>query len=277
MHDANVQIERGPWFNVGPTRRFQVVRATLPLRAGVKVPGGQLRVIHLTDLHLRGRAHPALRLLAERLAADRPDLVLFTGDFADDKFAAARQMPFVAEMGALFQSVARLGCFGVVGNHDGDLVAARLESMGVVPLDGGITSVGGVDLIGLPGTMRSDGRLFDDLDRDPHRPTIVLSHYPDEIRRLDRLSPDLMLAGHTHGGQICLPIGGGLPLLTHDELPWRMARGVHRVDETWLVVSRGVGTTKLPIRVFCPAEAVELTLVAREASGGPSDGPSNGG
>lgn len=268
----DVQIERGPWINVGPTRRFQVVRATLPLRPGVKVPGGQLRVVHLTDLHLRGEAHPALRLLTERLAADPIDLILFTGDFADDKFAATRQLPFLAKLGALFREVARLGCYGIVGNHDGDLVAARLEAMGVTPLDGGMTSIEGVDLIGLPGTMRGDGRFFDDLDRDPARPMIVLSHYPDEIRRLDRLSPDLMLAGHTHGGQICLPVGEGRPLLTHDELPWRMARGVHRVGPTWLVVSRGVGTTKLPIRLFCPAEAVELTLVAGAGSAGLSDG-----
>jgi predicted MPP superfamily phosphohydrolase len=88
-----------------------------------------------------------------------------------------------------------------------------------------------------------------------------LGHYPDQVRFVSHVAaPDLMLVGHTHGGQICLP--GGRALLTHDYLPKRMARGVHHFGQTLLIVNRGFGWTRLRLRVFCPAEVVELRLVA---------------
>jgi predicted MPP superfamily phosphohydrolase len=67
-----------------------------------------------------------------------------------------------------------------------------------------------------------------------------------------------MLAGHTHGGQACLP--GGIPIIRHDTLPRRYCRGVNRLFDTWLVVSRGMGFATRQFRVFCPAEVVELVL-----------------
>ena len=90
-------------------------------------------------------------------------------------------------------------------------------------------------------------------------PRIVLCHFPDLFPAARHLEPDLYLAGHTHGGQVCLP--GGFPLLTHDRVPRRFCKGIHRIDKTWFIVSRGLGFSGPPIRLFCPAEAMELTLV----------------
>jgi predicted MPP superfamily phosphohydrolase len=87
---------------------------------------------------------------------------------------------------------------------------------------------------------------------------IVLSHFPDQLLRTRSLAPDLFLAGHTHGGQICLP--GGWPILRHDSLPRRLCKGIHQVEKTWLVVGRGLGTTNLHIRLFCPPEVLEIQL-----------------
>ena len=239
------------------------------MRKGVRVPDGGLRIVHLTDLHLRGRRlHPALIDLAAELRRDPPHLVLFTGDFNDDKFDSSDAAPIFEEAGHRFAGVATLGTYGIGGNHDGDLIAARLEAIGITPLDGKRATLDQVDLLGVAGTDRLDaaGRAaVEDLDRDPAKPTIALSHFPDQICRLDRLSPDLVLSGHTHGGQVCLPWAGRggrpRPLITHDSLPMRMSAGIHKYGDSWLVVSRGVGTTALPIRFFCPAEAVEITLV----------------
>ena len=261
----------GPWLSLGLTRRFQRVRALLPVRDGVQLPDGGLRIVHLTDLHLRGRRlHPALIDLAGELHRDRPHLVLFTGDFNDDKFDSSGAVPILEKAGRLFAGAATIGTFGIVGNHDGDLVAARLEAIGVTPLDGKRATLELVDLIGVAGTDRLETvnpAAVDDLDRDPGKLTIALSHYPDQIRRLDRLSPDVCLSGHTHGGQICVPwVGKPKPLIWHDSLPMQMAAGIHRFGESWLVVSRGVGTTSLPIRFFCPAEAVEITLIPAKPS-----------
>jgi predicted MPP superfamily phosphohydrolase len=91
---------------------------------------------------------------------------------------------------------------------------------------------------------------------------IAMSHYPDALRRIGRLEADLFLTGHTHGGQICLP--GRIPIIKHDSLPRPYCTGVHRVDDTWLVVNRGIGFTTLPIRVFCPSEVIEIKVLSDE-------------
>src|SRR5258706_69872 len=79
--------------------------------------------------------------------------------------------------------------------------------------------------------------------RQPHKEPgtlrIVMSHFPDHCRRIRPLAADVFLAGHTHGEQICTP--WGWPLITHDRMPRRYCKGVHRFDGTWYIVSRGLG------------------------------------
>jgi hypothetical protein len=86
-----------------------------------------------------------------------------------------------------------------------------------------------------------------------------MQHYPDQIRRVEMLHPDLVLAGHTHGGQICLP--GGIPILKHDSLPVKYCQGLHRWKSSWLHVGRGFGFSSIAVRSFCPPQVVELKLV----------------
>ncbi len=164
-----------------------------------------------------------------------------------------------------FRNVATLGSFGVIGNHDGDTIAARLEACGVTPLHGRQVRVetddAVIDLLGLPGTFRGEWPEAGGLSRDEGVPLVVLGHYPDEVRRLSLLAPDLYLAGHTHGGQIALPTR---PIITHDTMPWRQSRGISREGATWLCVSRGIGTTRLPIRLFSPPEVIDLRLVSAD-------------
>ena len=124
-----------------------------------------------------------------------------------------------------------------------------------------------VELIGLPGAHRRDldDRFFPGQPpKTPGVPRIVLGHFPDQIRRADGVEADVYLAGHTHGGQVCLP--GRRAIIRHDRLPRQYAHGVHRwKDSTWMVVHRGMGFSLLPIRVFCPAEVVEITLRAAQS------------
>ena len=123
---------------------------------------------------------------------------------------------------------------------------------------------GKIELIGLPGKRRNElsSRFINALpEAQPGIPRIVLSHFPDHLKRTEGLQADLFLAGHTHGGQICLPRGA--TLMWHDSLPRRFARGAHRVGKTWLVVSRGLGWTGFPVRTWCPPEVVEIRLIER--------------
>ncbi|MDB5295425.1 MAG: metallophosphoesterase [Phycisphaerales bacterium] len=264
----------GRWLQVFRPFDFEWNRVTLEI-PNLPAPLAGLRLIHLTDLHVRRRWHDAYDRLIDRVRDADADLLLFTGDFVDDKVNHTPALPTVHKLAAGLR--AKRGCFGILGNHDRMHFAPRLDETPIDRISGqrrvldfGATTPGGpaaaVELIGLPGSIRKEYPPGFAATMPPPPaagdPTvrIVLSHFPDHLRRTaDVLRPHLFLAGHTHGGQVCLP--GGTPIIKHDALPRRLCSGVHRVGDTWLVVGRGFGTTSLPLRVFCAPEVIEIELV----------------
>jgi predicted MPP superfamily phosphohydrolase len=236
----------------------------------VPVPGlppelNGFRFVHLSDIHARHDWAPAYDVLIERLKQSPPDLLLITGDFVNN---LNDHRPGLRVLKRLIpQLSSRLGTFGVLGNHDVDLVTPDLAGMNVTLLDSRRAVLEGVagarvELIGLCGVDRRD---LDETyirtlpPREPRTLRIVLSHFPDHFRLTKPLGADFFLSGHTHGGQVCLP--GGWPLITHDRMPKKYAKGIHRFGPTWYVVSRGLGYASFPIRVNCPAEVAEITTV----------------
>src|SRR5205814_2608500 len=194
---------------------------------------------------------------------NQPDFIVSTGDFLEWKLLS----PCAVENAARFMRSlhSRLGTFAIAGNHDTDLLAARAATWNLELLDRRRVTLrspdAAIELIGLPGVNRfdlDDSFLLSIPPPQPRVPRIVLSHFPDHIKRIAMLRTDLVLAGHTHGGQCCLP--GGVPILTHDSLPRRYAKGIHRLNGTWLIVARGLGFASLPMRVFCSSEVVEVAL-----------------
>ena len=257
----------GRWFQVLKPFDFEWNTARLEVPNLPPALRG-LRIIHLTDLHVRGRWLAAYDRLLDRVRAANADLLLFTGDFVDNKVNHTPALPAVRRLADGL--TARLGCYAVLGNHDRLHFGPRLRETPIQLISGErrTIDVGGatVELIGLPGSVRKEmpadfvGSMPPPPNGDGRTIRIVLSHFPDHLRRTASLRPHLFLAGHTHGGQVCLP--GGVPIIKHDALPRRYCRGVHRVfDTTWLVVGRGFGSTTLPIRVFCPPEVIEIELV----------------
>ena len=105
--------------------------------------------------------------------------------------------------------------------------------------------------------MRIDGRL--DLAAHAER-RLLCTHHPGDFSAAAAAGYGLVLAGHLHGGQICLPTPRGRIRLSHTE--WRYLDGVHRVGDTTLVVSRGTGTTLVPFRLLARPEVVLLRLTA---------------
>jgi hypothetical protein len=255
----------GPWFMFrGPTN-FEWNQVRLPI-PNLPPDLTGFRLVHLSDLHLRGYWSKGYDQLIERLEAAPPDLLLVTGDFIDDKHD---HRPGLAMLRRLLPRLrSRLGTYGILGNHDVDVIQPYLSDLGVKLINGAralLESGTGatLELIGFPGLARTD------LDahfvaaqplKGPGTLRIVLSHYPDHFRRARPLEPDLYLAGHTHGGQICLP--GGIPLLTHDTMPRRYCKGIHRLNDSWLIVSRGLGfASEIPVRLYCPSEVLEITTI----------------
>ena len=253
----------GPWVQFREAWGLEWNRVRLPV-PGLPPGLAGLRVLHLSDLHLKRHWSGVYDQFLARLRADPPDLLLVTGDFVDDKRDYRPALPVVRRFVAGL--TARLGCFGIPGNHDTYAFAPNLRRSNVTIIENERRLIdtghgAALELIGLPGVDRRDlkGEFVQSL---PPRPggalRVVLSHFPDHVRRTENLRPDLFLAGHTHGGQVCLP--GGRPIIKHDSLPPLLCKGIHRVGPTWLVVNRGFGFSALPVRLVCPAEVIELEL-----------------
>ncbi|HEX5598196.1 MAG TPA: metallophosphoesterase [Micromonosporaceae bacterium] len=267
--------------------RFTLRRFDVPVLAPDAEP---LRILHISDLHMTPGQRSKQEWVAS-LAATDPDLVVVTGD----NLAHPEAVPGVLR--ALQPLLDLPGAF-VFGSNDYtgpvwknpfsyfrrdreyqpgvDLPFEDLRSM--------LVNAGWADLNNARTTMKAGGRLIelvgvDDphIDRDDYPSvagpasaeadvSIGLTHSP-ESRVLDEMAEDgfdLMLAGHTHGGQVCVPFVGAL--VTNCDLPRTMARGLHRWpgSEAWLHVSAGVGThPTAPVRFACLPEASLLTLIPR--------------
>jgi predicted MPP superfamily phosphohydrolase len=228
-----------------------------------------LTILHLSDLHA---GSPSFNMRALRAAVDfgvsrQPDMVVLTGDIV----AHPRAREAVAEQ--LARLAPPLGCYAVLGNHDigltrdplsrgmvvEDWAPARVhllrDSSATVQARGSTIEVAGMEPQPWIDGVSRPAELF----RSADGLRILLAHFPDAIEDLPDGSCHLVLAGHLHGGQICLPRPGGKVRLSHAE--YRFQEGTHRVGGITLVVSRGVGTTLVPFRLAARPEVAVLRLV----------------
>ena len=232
----------------------------------------------VSDVHneARGEGNAAL-LRALREAA--PDLICITGDFLDSR---RTDLDFALELAGQLAEIAP--AVYVTGNHEARLkdlsaLEAGLAARGVRALrDGWMPLARGeeeIALIGLddPGFAAGEGwTLSEGLDQTQARLSallaqagdrfsLVLSHRPELLPAYADAGADLVLSGHAHGGQVRLPGIGGLFAPGQGILP-RLTSGVYARGETRLVVSRGLGNSSFPLRVFNPPEIVTVTLRA---------------
>ena len=232
----------------------------------------------VSDVHneARGEGNAAL-LRALREAA--PDLICITGDFLDSR---RTDLDFALELAGQLAEIAP--AVYVTGNHEARLMdlsalEAGLAARGVRVLRDGWTPLarGGeeIALLGLddPGfAAGEDWTLAEGLDQTQARLSallaqagdrfsLVLSHRPELLPAYAEAGADLVLSGHAHGGQVRLPGIGGLFAPGQGILP-RLTSGVYARGETRLVVSRGLGNSAFPLRVFNPPEIVTVTLRA---------------
>jgi uncharacterized protein len=250
--------------------------------------GGGLDVLHLSDLHLTGRDRRLARFLG---SLPRADLTVITGDILGEPDA----VEFASQ--ALRSVRGRLGSVFVLGSNDlyaprpmnylryfvparrrrrrlgrrgrpQDLVRA-LERDGWVHLrnrkydrrSNGLA----MELVGLddPHIHRSDLRVAPRTRGEAFGLAVV--HSPDPAPELAALGYDLVVSGHTHGGQVRLPFVGAL--VSNCSIPARLARGLSRIGGAYLHVSPGLGTSKYaPFRLLCRPEATLLELRPQSAT-----------
>jgi predicted MPP superfamily phosphohydrolase len=231
-----------------------------------------LRVLHLGDLHIERitRREKELQRQIENL---QPDLILFSGDILNLSY---RNDPTAFEQArqVMRQWKAPLGTYLVSGSPAVDLpenMPKLLEGLEIQRLRGEKVSIpsgeGTIDLIGLTCTHRPfvDGpKLEELLPAPPEHFTILLYHTPDLAPVAARLGVDLQLSGHTHGGQVRIPVFGAL--FTGSLYGKRYEAGRIQVDKMILYVTRGIGlegASAPRLRLFCPPEIILWDIKGR--------------
>jgi hypothetical protein len=229
-----------------------------------------LRVALVSDVHAGGLHMDSARVgrVVERVQREQPDLVLVLGDLVDVDAPltdedAARPEPVAVELGRLR---APLGVVAVLGNHDwragGHRVARALRRAGLTVLENDVVRVGAGErelwLAGLADATEREPDIAGTLAVVPEdAAVIVLSHDPDVFPHVpDRVA--LTVSGHTHGGQIALPVVRRV--WTPSRHGERYAGGHVVEDGRHMVVSRGIGTSSFPLRLGAPPELVVLRL-----------------
>ena len=220
-----------------------------------------IRLVQISDLH----CDPTARLeetLPDVIAAQHPDLILFTGDALNSPGG----MPILHRCLTRLATIAPT--YVVKGNWDAWYFkdCDRFAGTGVVQLDGSVkTHVAGTDiwLCGLPvGTSKTIANVMSSVPENAF--TIFLYHYPDFIEEMAKNRVDLYLAGHTHGGQVALPIYGAL--MTLSSRGKQFESGLYEYGQTHLYVNRGIGMEggKAPrIRFWARPEVTVFELSAK--------------
>jgi len=211
-------------------------------------------ILHISDMHV-DMNDAAMRKLVELVADLCYDVCVLTGDFRGKTFG-----PFDATLEGVARVRAQLKgpVYGVLGNHDTIQMVPGLEAMGIQMLlneseaimrDGQRIFIAGID----------DAHFFrvDNIEKAASQIpdgdfSMLLSHTPEIYRQAAHADFNLLLSGHTHGGQICLP--GAIPITLDSVLPRRMGSGAWRYHKMIGYTSVGAGSSVVAVRFNCPPE-----------------------
>ncbi|MGY3694794.1 putative MPP superfamily phosphohydrolase [Bradyrhizobium sp. USDA 3240] len=217
-------------------------------------------ILHLSDLHA-DISQGAMRHLTDIVRTIACDICVLTGDYRGKTFGSFEtSLALVKDLCARI----KLPLYGILGNHDSIRMTPALEAMGIrmlfneqepITRNGVTIHLAGIDDAHF---YRTDdiAKSAAAIPRDAF--SILLAHTPESYREAAAAGFDLMLSGHTHGGQLCLP--GGIAIKLEARLPRRMGRGAWRFQTLAGYTSTGAGTSLAPVRLNCPAEITVHTL-----------------
>lgn len=241
---------------------------------GVNLDG--YRIVQISDLH-NAKFGKSNQKLVDRIRECDPDMIVLTGDLVDSNHTNVdRAVQFVDEI------VKICPVYYVTGNHEYWLDTSGYEklmdgvaSAGVIILDDQVVEISRGDakfrLVGLDDKSLADGTLGTLLnnaqnvtheDSEKKEFTVVLAHEPQYFARYAGTGVDLVLSGHAHGGQFRLPFVGGIVAPDQGFLPEYTA-GEYYMNGTEMIVSRGLGNSVIPVRLFNFPEIVCVELVRK--------------
>src|SRR5829696_1925418 len=247
---------------------FKIETVSLKLKRLSKTFSG-LRVAQISDIHMGGWMNvDRLQLVADLVKDQNPDLLLITGDFlVGHDFTENSEQDLHDIVEVLSPLAKSIPSFAVLGNHDywanPKSVRQMLSACGITDLTNTVFTItrGGesLHLCGVDDVWEGDVRLQDVIAQlDNEHAAILLAHEPDYADTSAVTGKfDLQVSGHTHGGQIALPIFGP-PLLPY--LGRNYPSGLYRVGDMYQYTNRGVGMARIPIRLNCPPEITLFVL-----------------
>jgi predicted MPP superfamily phosphohydrolase len=243
-------------------RAMSITRTEVPV-AGLSPTLAGLRIGFITDVHCsRWVSHEAIAEAADGLMHERPDLIVLGGDYVTWGGDGARRgdrayvAPSAAALGRLS---APHGVYGILGNHDDDHdMPAALAAQGIQMLKDARTRLSirnePLELVGIRFWTKKAADIATML-RGAEGTVLLLAHDPRRLAEAEALNIPLVLSGHTHGGQVVLPLAGAIAARK-----FPVVSGLARRGNTTMFVSRGVGTVYVPVRLNCPPEVAILTL-----------------
>ncbi len=229
-------------------------------------------IAQISDFHYAEYAEAFfIKRVVERVNALKPNMVALTGDFiTNGSWSAESTVRFAGECAEILSRLQSPLRYAVLGNHDcavklyKQAVIDALEAHGIPVLENRFVPLerGGARLwlAGTGDALYHDFGLEQALPPPAQRDgesVILLAHEPDVLPSVAMHNVDLMLSGHTHGGQVCFPF---LPAMFLPDLGRNYIEGIYRLGPTQLYVNRGVGTVSLPFRFNCPPEISLITL-----------------
>jgi predicted MPP superfamily phosphohydrolase len=222
-------------------------------------------LLQISDLHVE-QSEGAMRRLSELVPALDYDLCVLTGDYRGPTFG-----PFDATLAGMRRLCGALRgpVYGVLGNHDTIRMVPGLEDMGIrMLLNESVPIARGGQTIFLAGIDDAHYFRVDNIEKAaaeiPHDGfSILLSHTPEIYRQAAHAGFALLLSGHTHGGQICLP--GSIPVTLDSILPRSMGAGAWKYHQMTGYTSVGAGTAIVPVRLNCLPE-ITLHRLRRAAA-----------
>ncbi|MEW6287246.1 MAG: metallophosphoesterase [Chloroflexota bacterium] len=233
------------------------------------------RIAQISDIHMGGWMNAErLQHAADLILAQRPDLLLLTGDFLIGHGFDANSEQFLQDLLDILTPLAkRIPSFAVLGNHDywtnADAVREMLKQSGITDLTNSTFTISNgsqhLHLCGVDDIWEGDVHLDEVVSRLPREgAAVLLAHEPDfadESAATERF--DLQVSGHSHGGQVVIPFYGP-PVLPY--LGQKYHSGLYRIGRMLQYTNRGLGMINPPVRFNCPPEITIFTLQPKETA-----------
>ena len=226
------------------------------------------RIVHITDLHLNSYGRKE-RGIIDKIRELKPDIIVVTGDLIDEKQYLNTGLEFMEELADISPTYFVFGNWDHLSGVSMSLFEKYLTERKVIVLSNRYVVLSRnnecIYLIGVddPHTFNDDLDKAMDNISETNVVKILLAHSPEIIDKAVKKNINLVLVGHTHGGQVRLPIIGPLYI----PLPPKYRKydqGLFKVDNTLMFVNRGIGMSFIPVRFLCPPEIVVIELYEEE-------------